>query len=152
MSSKEWDEITYLFPNFNDSTVEVWEWISNFIPHYIMDVIAYPWWDLKHVDKRGPACYISAPNLLMIMYQNFFMNIAILTIAIFVSLGPGASRMPPGPNQTIQVLVTIKLSLQLPRCTNEFSMHLISRIEMQLSIKDNECFSKWEYIVSKTNT
>ena len=28
-----WDEITYPFPNSN--SVEVWEWISNFIPHII---------------------------------------------------------------------------------------------------------------------
>ena len=27
--SKVWDESTYLFPNFNGATVEVWEWISN---------------------------------------------------------------------------------------------------------------------------
>ena len=33
---KLWDEFTYLFPNFNGCTVEVWEWISNFIPHLIM--------------------------------------------------------------------------------------------------------------------
>ena len=26
-----WDEITYPFPKFNGITVEVWEWISNFI-------------------------------------------------------------------------------------------------------------------------
>ena len=29
-----WDAITYPFPNFNSYTVEVWEWISNFIPHF----------------------------------------------------------------------------------------------------------------------
>ena len=38
-----WDEITYPFPNFNGCSVEVWEWISNFIPHLI--VITYPCWD-----------------------------------------------------------------------------------------------------------
>ena len=26
-----WDEIIYPFPNFNGFTIEVWEWISNFI-------------------------------------------------------------------------------------------------------------------------
>ena len=26
-------EITYSLPNFNDGVVEVWEWMSNFIPH-----------------------------------------------------------------------------------------------------------------------
>ena len=40
-----WDGITYPFPNFNGATVEVWEWISNIIPHFLMDVIACPWWD-----------------------------------------------------------------------------------------------------------
>ena len=38
-SSKVWDEITYPFPNFNGCTVYVWEWISNCIPQFIMDVI-----------------------------------------------------------------------------------------------------------------
>ena len=32
MFNKMWDKITYPFPNFNDCTVEVWEWISNFTP------------------------------------------------------------------------------------------------------------------------
>ena len=41
MPCKVWDEITYPFPNYNGSTVEVWEWISNFIPHFILDVITY---------------------------------------------------------------------------------------------------------------
>ena len=40
-----WDEIIYPFPNFNGSTVEVWEWINNFITHFIIDVITYPGWD-----------------------------------------------------------------------------------------------------------
>ena len=43
--SKVWDEITYPFPNFNACTVEVWEWISDFISHFIMDVITYRHWD-----------------------------------------------------------------------------------------------------------
>ena len=42
MTGKVWDENTYRFPNFNGCTVEVWETISNFIPHIIMDVITYP--------------------------------------------------------------------------------------------------------------
>ena len=42
---KVWDEITYPFPNFNDATVEVWEWISNFFSHFIMFIITYPCWD-----------------------------------------------------------------------------------------------------------
>ena len=40
-----WDEITYPPPNFNSCTVEVWEWISNFIPHSPGCIITYPCWD-----------------------------------------------------------------------------------------------------------
>ena len=43
-----WDEITYLFLNFNGCTVEVWEWISsNFIYHFTGHVITHPCWVLK---------------------------------------------------------------------------------------------------------
>ena len=45
MPSKIWDEITYPFLNFNGATVEVKEWISNFIPHLTGHVITYPCWD-----------------------------------------------------------------------------------------------------------
>ena len=40
---KVWNEITYMypFPNFHGATVEVWEWISNLISQFIMDVITY---------------------------------------------------------------------------------------------------------------
>ena len=47
LPSKMWDQITYQFPHLNDCTIEVWEWISNFIPHLIMDVVTYPCWDLS---------------------------------------------------------------------------------------------------------
>ena len=40
-----WYEITYPFPNFNGVNVEVWEWISNFIPHFTGHGISYPCWD-----------------------------------------------------------------------------------------------------------
>ena len=32
-------------PNFNDTTVEIWEWLSNFIPHLTGHVITYPCWN-----------------------------------------------------------------------------------------------------------
>ena len=35
-------EITYPFPNFNGCTIEVWEWTSDFIPHFPGHVITYP--------------------------------------------------------------------------------------------------------------
>ena len=39
------DEITYPFPNFNGYAIEIWTGICNVIPHFLMDVISYPWWD-----------------------------------------------------------------------------------------------------------
>ena len=42
-----------LVPTFNGTTIEVWEWVSIFIPHLIMDVISYPCWDLMLV-KGAP--------------------------------------------------------------------------------------------------
>ena len=51
MPSKVRDEITYPFQNYNGCTVEVWKWISNFIPYFIMDAITYPYWD--YANKRG---------------------------------------------------------------------------------------------------
>ena len=40
--SKVWDDVTYPFPIFNDCTVAVKGWISNFISHVIMDVVIHP--------------------------------------------------------------------------------------------------------------
>ena len=42
-----WDEITDPSPNLNGGTVEVLEWMSNFIPHFQGHVITYPYWDLS---------------------------------------------------------------------------------------------------------
>ena len=42
-----WDEITNPFPNFNGYTVEIWEWINKFIPHFTVHVITYPYGDLS---------------------------------------------------------------------------------------------------------
>ena len=41
MSCKVWDEITYQFSNFNGCAVEILEWISNFTPYFIIDIITY---------------------------------------------------------------------------------------------------------------
>ena len=55
-------EIIYPFPNFNGGTVEVWEWISNSIPHFTGHVITYPCLDwrlcddlsMPHIVKGSP--------------------------------------------------------------------------------------------------
>ena len=50
-----WDEIIYPFPNFNGATVEVWECISNIIPHLTGCMITYPYWDYRLIP--GPIQY-----------------------------------------------------------------------------------------------
>ena len=42
MLGKVWVEKTYPFPNLNGYTFEVLEWITDFIPYYILDVFTYP--------------------------------------------------------------------------------------------------------------
>ena len=44
MPGKVLDENTDTFPNFNVSTTEDWWWISNLIPHFVMDVITHSCW------------------------------------------------------------------------------------------------------------
>ena len=52
MPSNVWDEITYPSPNINGTIVdgtaaEIWEWIRNFIPYYIIGEITYLSWDQR---------------------------------------------------------------------------------------------------------
>ena len=42
---KMWDEISYHCPNLNGAAIEVWEGLSNFIPHLIAHGITYPYSD-----------------------------------------------------------------------------------------------------------
>ena len=42
MTSKIWDDITYPFTNPNGVTVEVREYIGDFIPHIVVGEIIYP--------------------------------------------------------------------------------------------------------------
>ena len=58
-----WDGITYPFPNINSATIEVWEWISNFIPHIVMDVITYACWLVKGAPGVMPHFSSSAGTL-----------------------------------------------------------------------------------------
>ena len=53
LPGKVWDEITYPFLNFNGATVEVWEWISNIIPHFIMDVLLLIHAEIKVKPHKG---------------------------------------------------------------------------------------------------
>ena len=45
MLSMVWYKIRYQHPNYNSATVKVWEWMSNFTPHFIVGEITYLCWD-----------------------------------------------------------------------------------------------------------
>ena len=49
VSDKVWDEIIYSFPTFNGCTVEVWDGISYFIPHFTVVGLS-----LINMCKSGP--------------------------------------------------------------------------------------------------
>ena len=61
---KVWDKISHPFPNFNGYTSEVWEWITNFIPRFLLDVITYVTpchtllgtWSLIHIGIKVQPC------------------------------------------------------------------------------------------------
>ena len=55
MPNKGWNEISYPFPNVNSETVEVYEWLGNFIPPIKMDVILILGLKWNHVSKKGPS-------------------------------------------------------------------------------------------------
>ena len=51
------ENTTYTFLNFDITTVGVWERISDFTQHFMIDVIAHPsilGFKVTHVSKRGP--------------------------------------------------------------------------------------------------
>ena len=56
MPSKMWGEITYPFLNFNCVSIEIYDWISNFVPHLIINIATNPSMGskLNHIGKRGP--------------------------------------------------------------------------------------------------
>ena len=71
--SKVWDEIHYPFPNFNGRTVEVWEWIMNFIAHFNgCYYISIPRLKLIHVIKRVPDVTNPLPEPKLTYHQRSF--------------------------------------------------------------------------------
>ena len=67
---KVWDKITHPFPNVHGSTVQVCEWINNFIPHFIMHAITYPWWELK-LGKRATFFFLTTLHGYNMCIQHF---------------------------------------------------------------------------------
>ena len=66
MPSKVWGGITYPFLNFNGEAVEVYGWISSFIPYFIMDVITYSCWD-----KSQTMLVKGDPDISTVVWQAF---------------------------------------------------------------------------------
>ena len=66
-----------IFPNFNSCSIEVWEWISNFIPHFIMSVITYQCWDYSYTMfvKGTPEIQLSlkSQDFLVTIYQGMLL-------------------------------------------------------------------------------
>ena len=71
-----WDEITYPFLNFNGATVEVYEWISNFIPQfkYVYNYLSMLGLNLKNVSKRGPRCRYAVLLWIVVVILSFFVT------------------------------------------------------------------------------
>ena len=67
-----WNAITYLFPNLNCATVEVWERICNFIPNFTGHVITYPFWDWSSSMLVKGALGHSGDSGSSIIEQSFF--------------------------------------------------------------------------------
>ena len=68
-----WDEVTYPSLNVNGYSVEVWEWISNFFLHFIMDVNNYSCWDVlaELTNGRGVLINIVYLGPLLLTWFNF---------------------------------------------------------------------------------
>ena len=67
---KVWDEITHPFPNFNSATIDIWEWISNSIPHCPCNYLSMP--GLNNVSKRACRCHTFI-SFACSLWQNFFL-------------------------------------------------------------------------------
>ena len=63
--------ITNPFPNFNSATIEVWKWISNFIPHFAGHVITY-YCDYLIKGVTGQNIIFNKPILPKITYLKAF--------------------------------------------------------------------------------
>ena len=74
VSSTVCDEITYLFPNLDGCTVEVWKWMNNFIPHFIMDVITYQCWDVCAIYVNNTNNFIYTMNLHLLTVCSWYIT------------------------------------------------------------------------------
>ena len=62
MPSQVWDEAPFNFTNVNGSTVH--EWIRNYIPHFIMNVISDPYWSSNNNNDKEAQTVADSENVL----------------------------------------------------------------------------------------
>ena len=65
--------LIYVLQNFNSCTVDIWEWISDFILHFIMDVITFPW----QLNGLMTGCHRS-PSLVTLTHLGLVSHICIM--------------------------------------------------------------------------
>ena len=71
MPTKVWYEIIYPVPNFNGCTVDVWEWNTNFSPHFV---------DVNYLSMLGLSYSILVKRARGISEPNMKNGIVLLTI------------------------------------------------------------------------
>ena len=99
---EKWDEISYLFTHCNGCAVEVWEWISNLIPHLTGHVIRAGM--LIHVSKVSKKDTVrllrsDQTSLLMVQWylseENVFLSLhyhVCSPCCLFILLSSGHSK------------------------------------------------------------
>ena len=91
------DEITYPLPNFRGTATEVWQWIRNFIAHFIAYVITYSCWDYSKsmLVKGAPVdMYCKISNIKRTKSPNLNASRLVLQLPLPNPMKPGVtSRM-----------------------------------------------------------
>ena len=83
MSNEGSGEITYQFLKFNGYNVDVWEWIRNFIPHFIIDVITYPCCDeVKPCYEKCPCSFLPINTIRCRRYPAIYFQLDSLTVSL----------------------------------------------------------------------
>ena len=87
--------MTYPFQNFNGATVEVWEWISNFIPHFPGHVITYLCWakSLHMLAKGAPVrkTHLRTNSFRIVVWEDSMW----VHLAVVVTPAPGRPHVGP---------------------------------------------------------
>ena len=140
-----WDEKAYPFLYINGCTV--YEWMKDFIPHFIMDVITNPFWDWSHAILVKEAL-----GVLMIWHINtpcWSRSKGRHTKLIGVKWRIYDSRVPTAVQSIKGCYICIFITIIQPRyyASNSFLFSLlvyqIIVWPFQLDLDWDQCFSKF---------